>query len=84
MTATAIEVRRREFLKTGATSGAAFILGFYLPSRSPAQESQIALSKEFVPNAWVRITPDNQITVLVEKPEMGQGQRTIETMLLAE
>jgi len=28
--------------------------------------------------------PDNQITVFVEKPEMGQGQRTIETMLLAE
>ena len=42
------------------------------------------LPKAFAPNAWVAITPDNQITIFVEKPEMGQGQRTVEAMLLAE
>ena len=78
------EVGRREFLKTGAISGAALVLGFYLPARSRAREAQSPQPKEFAPNAWVCITADNQITVFVEKPEMGQGQRTIETMLLAE
>jgi len=79
-----VEVNRREFLKAGATGGAAFIMGFYLPLRSRGQESQPLQTNTFAPNAWVRITPDNQITVLVEKPEMGQGQRTTEVMLLAE
>lgn len=79
-----VEVNRREFVKAGVGSGAALIIGFYLPRRSLAQKSESTQTKTFTPNAWVRITPDNQITVLVEKPEMGQGQRTTETILLAE
>lgn len=78
------QVSRREFLKTGAATGAALIVGFYLPERSHGQDSQNLQTKTFSPNAWVRITPDNQVTVLVEKPEMGQGQRTVEIVLLAE
>ena len=78
------EVNRREFIKAGAASGAALIVGFYLSKRSFAKESEFPQTKTFAPNAWVRITSDNQITVLVEKPEMGQGQRTTETILLAE
>lgn len=81
MIATGSEVSRREFLKTNAKGGAAFVVGFYLPSRSRAQSMH---SKAFAPNAWVSITSDNQITMFVEKPEMGQGQRTVEAMLLAE
>ena len=79
-----VEVTRREFLKTSAATGAVLIVGFYWPGRSYAQDSQNSQTKPFSPNAWVRITPDNQVTVLVEKPEMGQGQRTVETILLAE
>jgi len=79
-----VEVTRREFLKTSAATGAVLIVGFYWPGRSYAQDSQNSQTKLFSPNAWVRITPDNQVTVLVEKPEMGQGQRTVETILLAE
>lgn len=78
------EVNRREFLKSSAATGAALTVGFYWPERSRAQDSQNSQTNIFSPNAWVRITPDNQVTILVEKPEMGQGQRTVETMLLAE
>lgn len=84
MTATASEVGRREFLRLGASTGAALIVGFYLPLRGQLAQSQPAQTGTFTFNAWVRITPDNQVTVLVEKPEMGQGQRTTEAMLLAE
>jgi isoquinoline 1-oxidoreductase beta subunit len=80
-----VEVNRRAFLKAGASSGAAFVLGFYLPVRGKTKESRYeSQSKIFKPNAWVRITPDNQITLLVEQPEMGQGPRTVVPMMLAE
>ena len=78
------ETTRREFLKSGAATGAALIIGFHWPLRVRGKDSPNWQIKNFSPNAWVRITPDNQITILVEKPEMGQGQRTVETMLLAE
>jgi isoquinoline 1-oxidoreductase subunit beta len=75
---TGTQLDRREFLKTSA--GAALILGFYLPMRVSAQNGEAVLR----PNAWIRITADNQITVLTEIPEMGQGARTVDTMMLAD
>ena len=63
---------RRDFLKTGA----ALILGFCLPQRGTAQSSKV--------NAWIRITPDNRITLFTEIPEMGQGTRTANAMMLAD
>ena len=75
----ATRVNRREFLKV---SGAAFVLAIHIPERGRSLEP--GESATFQPNAWLRITRDNQITVLVENPEMGQGPRTMETMLLAE
>jgi CO/xanthine dehydrogenase Mo-binding subunit len=77
-------VNRRDFLKASASGGAAFILGFCVPARGRAQASSPEAAEAFKPNAWIRITRDNQITVLVENPEMGQGPRTMETMMLAE
>jgi isoquinoline 1-oxidoreductase subunit beta len=76
---------RRKFLKTGAAGGAALVLGFYLPPRSSrARAAQADASTVYKPNAWIRITPDGQITLLVEKPEMGQGPRTAIPMMIAE
>ena len=51
---------RREAMKAGA----AFVLGFYLPGHG--QEPVSHNSDVFKPNAWVRITRDNRITVLTE------------------
>jgi isoquinoline 1-oxidoreductase beta subunit len=79
--ATQTQVSRREFLKTST----ALILAFSLPTRGQAQEpASGGQSKVFKPNAWLRITADNQITVLVEKPELGQGSRTYTPMMIAE
>ncbi len=69
---------RREAMKAGA----AFVLGFYLPGHGQAPVSRNA--EVFKPNAWVRITRDNQITVLTEIPELGQGTRTANVMMLAD
>jgi isoquinoline 1-oxidoreductase subunit beta len=67
---------RREFLKAGATG--ALILGFYATTRRHPRP------EVFTPNAWLRISADDEITVLVEKPEVGQGSRTYVPMMIAE
>jgi isoquinoline 1-oxidoreductase beta subunit len=79
---TELEIDRREFLKTTAKGSVALVLGFYLPV--PAAARDVHGSQVFRPNAWIRITSDNQITVLTEIPEMGQGARTVDTMMLAD
>ena len=75
-----LSLSRREAMKAGA----AFVLGFYLPARGLAKPSVSADAEAFKPNAWVRVTRDNRITVLTEIPEMGQGTRTANVMMLAD
>jgi isoquinoline 1-oxidoreductase subunit beta len=67
-----LQVNRREIMKAGA----AFLVAFRVPLK--------AAPEPYRPNAWIRITADNRITVLSEVPEMGQGPRTTDIMLLAE
>ncbi len=71
---------RREAVKTGA----ALVLGFYLPERGKGRPIVSSDSEIFKPNAWVRITRDNRVTVLTEIPELGQGTRTADVMMLAD
>jgi isoquinoline 1-oxidoreductase subunit beta len=68
---------RREFVTAGIAAGAGLVVGFYLPHREARKES-------FSPNAYLRITPDNKITIVVARSEMGQGVRTALPMILAE
>jgi isoquinoline 1-oxidoreductase subunit beta len=78
-------VNRREFLKAGAAGGVALVIGFHL-SRS-AFADQAAEQEKKTPNpfdAWVRITPDNRVTLILGKSEMGQGIMTALPMILAE
>jgi isoquinoline 1-oxidoreductase beta subunit len=75
---------RRTFLKTTAAGGAALLIGFRLPARGsdPAQEQEKPPINPL--NAWVRITPDNRVTLILAKSEMGQGIMTALPMILAE
>jgi len=65
-------VTRRDLLKTSA----AFVVGFRLSATPTAGD--------FAPNGWIRVSPDNRIAVIVEVPELGQGPRTADVMLLAD
>src|ERR1700687_4067641 len=83
--ATASIVNRRDFLKSGASAGAALVVGVYLPSSGFADAAEDQEKKPVNPfNAWVRITPDNQVTLILGKSEMGQGVMTSLPMILAE
>jgi len=80
-----LNLDRRAFLKTGATAGAGLVIGFYVPTSAaddPAEQQEKKTPNPF--NAWVHITPDNRITLILEKSEMGQGIMTAVPMILAE
>ena len=77
------KVHRREFLKNSAAGATGLVLGFYLPQRASAELAPVAAGA-FAPNAWIRITPDDTITLVIDKSEMGQGVVTSLSMLLAE
>ena len=72
---------RRGFLKTGGT--VALVVGFALPTVT-GRALAAAPAAAFSPNAYLRITPDNRVTVLCGSAEMGQGVLTAIPMLLAE
>ena len=58
------------------------LLGVYLP-RSIGAKAQVA-DETFAPNAFVRIRPDDSITLIMPQVEMGQGTYTSMSMLIAE
>src|SRR5437763_10510608 len=83
--AIAAVVNRRDFLKTGAAGGVALVVGFHLSPVAFADQAQEQEKKTPNPfDAWVRITPDNRVTLILGKSEMGQGIMTALPMILAE
>ena len=88
MTATS-EVTRRDFIRVGATAGAAFTLAFYLPGCGPAEKTAkgagaAAAGPAFEPNAFLRIGHDGSVTVISKHLEMGQGSYTGLATIVAE
>ena len=68
---------RRDFLKVSVLAGGGFAIGF-------APFAGAADADAFAPSPWIRITPDNRVTIIVDKAEMGQGVYTGLPMLVAE
>ena len=75
-------INRREFLgRSGLTLAVvAAPSGLEVLAMGEADDS----SDTFSPTAWYTISPDNSITVMVSKVEMGQGTHTALAMLIAE
>jgi len=71
---------RRGFVKGTAAAGAGLMLGFHLPAPGAA----LAQAQAFKPNAFVRVAPDNTVTVICKHLEFGQGIYTGLATLLAE
>jgi isoquinoline 1-oxidoreductase beta subunit len=83
--ATASVVNRRDFLKTSAAGGTALVIGFHLSPSAFAGQAENQEKKTPNPfDAWVRITQDNRVTLILGKSEMGQGIMTALPMILAE
>jgi isoquinoline 1-oxidoreductase beta subunit len=71
---------RRDFLKTGALASAGLVIAFNLPEVLGCAQA----AETIEPNAWLRVDPNGDVTVLINRSEMGQGVRTSLPMLVAE
>ncbi|MET0289045.1 MAG: molybdopterin cofactor-binding domain-containing protein, partial [Pseudoxanthomonas sp.] len=76
---------RRKFLKASTILGGGLVIGFVVPgARRFAQAQGAAADAAFAPNAYLRLAPDDTVTVLLSHAEMGQGIWTTLPMLIAE
>lgn len=73
-------MERRDFLRSAGAMGAGLVIGFRIPVRGEEQQP----AQPFAPNAWLRIGSDNNVLVVVDRSEMGQGVTTSLPLLLAE
>jgi isoquinoline 1-oxidoreductase beta subunit len=75
---------RRGFLKASSVVGGGLVLGYFLPIANKFANAQAAAKPVYAPNAFVRIAPDNTVTIMVNRLEFGQGVNTSLPMMIAE
>lgn len=83
-------VSRREFIQGSVVGGGALMIAFHSPIRAgkaiaaQAAEAEKSGSDKYPPNAFIRIDPNNTVTIQINKLEMGQGVNTSMAQLIAE
>jgi isoquinoline 1-oxidoreductase beta subunit len=79
-------LNRREFLRVSSAAGGGLVLSMFLPASGWGQPATSLddTTKQFTPNAFIKITPENIITILAKNPETGQGVKTSLPMIVAE
>ena len=74
---------RRDFLQATAAAGGGLLVGFVIPAGQQVAGAA-APGAVFRPNAFLRIAPDDEVTVIVGMAEMGQGVMTALPQIVAE
>ncbi|MEQ1875091.1 MAG: xanthine dehydrogenase family protein molybdopterin-binding subunit [Bdellovibrionia bacterium] len=79
------KLNRREFMKKAGVATGGFVVAYYI---APSMKHVLAQAPKPpvppAPNAFVQIAPDNTITLVINKLEMGQGVNTSLAQLIAE
>jgi isoquinoline 1-oxidoreductase subunit beta len=83
MNESAPRLDRRNFLIGGAIA-AGVVIGIYVGKNRFGGGAADAAGATLKPNAFVRIAPDDTVTIVIGKSEMGQGIYTGLPMILAE
>jgi isoquinoline 1-oxidoreductase beta subunit len=79
------KISRRFFLFAAAGASGGFVIGpWFAPEFFDDRDSSSTQSKEFSLNAWLRISPDDVVTLISSQSEMGQGVMTTLPAILAE
>jgi len=74
---------RRQFCRVTALASGGLLVHVHVFGSSGSSGTGNA-SSVFAPNVFVRIERNNEITIIVARPEIGQGVRTALPMLVAE
>ncbi|HEY7726501.1 MAG TPA: molybdopterin cofactor-binding domain-containing protein [Anaeromyxobacteraceae bacterium] len=78
-------ITRRRFLRGSLLTSAGLVIAFHVPRRALAAAAGAPPEKPPPdPNAFLRIAPDESVTVMLAHSEMGQGIWTTLAMLVAE
>ena len=76
---------RRSFLRVTALAGGGMLVATYFdPVARVLGQAPQGPPANFVPNAFIKITPDNIVTIMSKNPEIGQGVKTSLPMIIAE
>lgn len=77
---------RRRFILGSLAAGGALLIGYTAtrPSRHRRANDEFAGNDEAFLTTWLRIDPDNRVTVIVPHSEMGQGILTSLPMMAAD
>jgi isoquinoline 1-oxidoreductase beta subunit len=77
---------RRAVITAGVLAGGAVVIGVAIRpgNRAGKVAPLVAGEDETVMNVWLKISPDNTVTVIVPHAEMGQGVHTTLAMMLAD
>lgn len=79
---------RRDFLRSSGGMGLALAFAWLPAGRasaaSPLDSMAASVSAAFAPNAFVRVGPDNLVTIVCKHLEMGQGNTTGLATLVAD
>src|SRR6185295_74109 len=81
-----LTMNRRSFLRFTALTGGGLVAAAYLDPFADllAQGPQAGPAPAFVANAFIKVSPDNVVTIISKNPEIGQGIKTALPMLIAE
>ena len=80
-----VKLTRRKLMVSAGLAGGGILLGYAMaPFSTVDRARKLAAGDGALLVTWVRITPDNRVTVIVPHSEMGQGVHTAMPMMLAE
>jgi isoquinoline 1-oxidoreductase beta subunit len=75
---------RRSFLKLAGYAGGGLVLAFNLDIRAARADDAHLPSETCTLNSFVRVAPDNTVTLFSKGPEIGQGIKTAFGLIIAE
>ncbi|MBX2805722.1 MAG: xanthine dehydrogenase family protein molybdopterin-binding subunit [Hyphomicrobiales bacterium] len=76
MTLLETNTSRRSFLRGAGAAGLGLVIGFRFEPHGVAGRAAAQNADVFEPNAFIRITPDNIVTIFCKHIEFGQGPFT--------
>jgi isoquinoline 1-oxidoreductase beta subunit len=84
ITPQATTMGRRTFMKLAGFAGGGLVLAFSLDTRVARAAEGGDPTESNTLNAFVRVAPDNTVTVVSKGPEIGQGIKTAFGLIIAE